>query len=97
MVMVKGWIKPNAQSPEKHRWSAGPPAAQRLRDESKCPGCGLPALRVGHRAYKAWCGENGVKHPFTSRVLVRRLNDRGWKKERTNRVKTLWRGIKLSL
>ena len=24
--------------------------AQRLRDESKCPGCGLPALRVGHRA-----------------------------------------------
>jgi putative DNA primase/helicase len=50
-----------------------------------------------YEAYKAWCGENGVKHPFTSRVLVRRLNDRGWKKERTNRVKTLWRGIKLSL
>jgi putative DNA primase/helicase len=50
-----------------------------------------------YEAYKRWCGENGVKHPFTSRVLVRRLTERGWKKERTNRVKTLWRGIRLTL
>jgi putative DNA primase/helicase len=50
-----------------------------------------------YEAYQRWCGDNGVKHPFTSRVLVRRLTERGWRKERTNRVKTLWRGIRLTL
>lgn len=50
-----------------------------------------------YMAYSTWCGENGVKYPVKSRVLVRRLAERGWMKERTSQVKTLWRGIKLSL
>jgi hypothetical protein len=45
------------------------------------------------QAYRHWCNENGIRYPLTSRLLARKLRERGWKDGRTGESKCFWRGV----
>jgi putative DNA primase/helicase len=46
-------------------------------------------------AYRHWAAEDGIRFPFSSRLLAKKLRERGWHEDRTKTVKILWMGIKL--
>jgi putative DNA primase/helicase len=61
--------------------------------------CADPEAETAHGAlfteYQHWAAENGIRFPFSSKLLAKRLRERGWNEGRTNRVKCLWRGVRL--
>ena len=58
-----------------------------------------PASSTPHgdifKAYQKWATEEGIRRQLSSKGLAKRLRERGWIDERTPRVFTLWRGIRL--
>jgi len=46
-------------------------------------------------AYRKWATDSGIRYQLTSRLLAKRLRERGWRDMRTDRAKCVWRGVKL--
>ena len=47
------------------------------------------------KAYQQWSAEMGIKFPLSSKLLAKRLRERGWRDVRTAESKCVWRGIAL--
>jgi phage/plasmid-associated DNA primase len=45
------------------------------------------------KAYQHWSEEMGIKFPLSSKLLAKRLRERGWRDMRTAASKCVWRGI----
>jgi P4 family phage/plasmid primase-like protien len=65
-------------------------------DEVTSPASGAttphPAL---FSAYQQWTHENGIRFSLTSKLLAKRLRDRGWKDRRSGSCKVLWVGVSI--
>ena len=48
------------------------------------------------KAYQAFCTENGIRYALTSRVLAKKLKERGWRDGFDSRKQKLWRGVSLT-
>ena len=46
-------------------------------------------------AYQQWAALMGIKFPLSSRMLAKRLRERGWRETRTAATKCVWCGIAL--
>ena len=46
-------------------------------------------------AYQQWTHENGIRFSLTSKLLAKRLRDRGWKDKRTSTYKVEWVGVSI--
>ena len=47
------------------------------------------------KAYQQWSAEMGIKFPLSSKLLAKRLRERGWRDMRTAESKCVWRAIAL--
>ena len=65
-------------------------------DEVTSPASGT---NTSHRdlftAYQQWTHENGIRFSLTSKLLAKRLRDRGWKDNRTSTCKVEWVGVSI--